>query len=56
MHDWTMSAELMAKGLAAKGYHYQFLFVHNDKHVDPPTVAQTLPAALKWLWKDYPIP
>jgi hypothetical protein len=24
MHDWTMSAELMAKVLAAKGYHYQF--------------------------------
>jgi len=26
MHDWTLSAELMAKVLAAKGYHYQLLF------------------------------
>jgi hypothetical protein len=56
MHDWTLSAELMAKALAEKGYHYQFLFARNARHVDRPTVAQTLPAALEWLWKDYPIP
>jgi hypothetical protein len=56
MHDWTLSAELMAKVLAEKGYHYQFLFVRNAKHVDRPTVAQTLPAALEWLWNGYPIP
>jgi hypothetical protein len=56
MHDWTLSAELMAKVLAAKGYHYQFLFVRNAKHVDRPTIAQTLPTALEWLWKGYPIP
>jgi hypothetical protein len=51
---WTLSAELMAKVLAEKGYHYQFLFARNAKHVDRPTVAQTLPAALEWLWKGYP--
>ncbi len=56
MHDWTLSAELMAKVLADKGYHYQFLFVRNAKHVDRPTIAQTLPSALEWLWKGYPIP
>ena len=56
MHDWTLSAELMAKVLAAKGYHYQFLFAGNAKHVDRPTVAQTLPAALEWTWKGFPIP
>jgi len=56
MHDWTLSAELMAKVLAAKGYHYQFLFARNAKHVDRPTVAQTLPAAMEWLWKGHPIP
>ena len=55
MHDWTLSNELMAKVLADKGYHYQFLFVRNAKHVDRPTIAQTLPTALEWLWKDYPI-
>ena len=56
MHDWTLSAALMAKVLAEKGYHYQFVFARNAKHVDRPTVAQTLPAALEWLWKGYPIP
>ena len=56
MHDWTLSAALMAKVLADKGYHYQFLFARNAKHVDRPTVAQTLPSALEWVWKGYPIP
>jgi hypothetical protein len=56
MHDWTLSNELMAKMLADKGYHTQFLFVRNAKHVDRPTIAQTLPAALEWLWKGFPIP
>ena len=56
MHDWTLSAELMAKVLAAKGYHYQFLFARNAKHVDRPTISQTMPAALEWLWKGYPVP
>lgn len=56
MHDWTLSAALMAKVLADKGYHYQYVFARNAKHVDRPTVAQTLPHALEWLWKGYPIP
>ena len=34
----------------------QFVFARNSKHVDRPTVAQTFPAALEWLWKGYPIP
>ena len=55
MHDWTLSAALMAKVLAAKGYHYQYVFARNAKHSDRPTIAQTLPAALEWLWKGYPI-
>jgi len=56
MHDWVLAAELMAKVLADKGYHYQFVFARDAKHVDRPTVAQTLPSALEWLWKGYPIP
>jgi hypothetical protein len=55
MHDWTLSNALTAKVLAEKGYHYQFLFVRNAKHVDRPTIAQTLPAALEWVWKGYPV-
>ncbi|MGI4954648.1 MAG: hypothetical protein ACRYGM_22815 [Janthinobacterium lividum] len=49
MHDWVLADEGMAKVLADKGYHYQFVFARNAKHVDRPTVAQTLPPALEWL-------
>ncbi|BBO10952.1 hypothetical protein TM102_24220 [Bradyrhizobium sp. TM102] len=45
-----------AKVLAEKGYHYQYLFVRNAKHVDRSTIAQTLPSALEWIWKGYPSP
>jgi hypothetical protein len=55
MHDWTLGDERTAAVLAAKGYHYQFVFARNAKHVDPPTEAQTLPEALEWVWKGYPM-
>jgi hypothetical protein len=53
MHDRVLADESMARVLAAKGYHYQFVFARNAHHVDRPTVAQTLPSALEWLWKGY---
>ncbi len=53
MHDWTLADERTAAVLAAKGYHYQFVFARNAEHVDNPTEAQTLPEALEWLWKGY---
>jgi len=53
MHDWVLASENMAKVLAAKGYHYQFLFVRNAAHVDRAMKQQTLPHALEWLWKGY---
>ncbi|MGI3903179.1 MAG: alpha/beta hydrolase [Janthinobacterium lividum] len=56
MHDWTLADERMAKVLADKGYHYQFLFARNAGHVDAATVAQTLPEALEWLWAGYAAP
>lgn len=55
MHDWTLADERTAAVLAAKGYHYQFVFARNAEHVDNATEAQTLPEALQWLWKGYPI-
>ena len=54
MHDWVLASERMAAALAAKHYDYQFLFVRNAGHVDGAMVAQTLPAALVWLWAGYP--
>ena len=55
MHDWVLANELMAKALAAKGYHYQFVFARNAGHVDHGVRKQTLPEALEYLWQGYPI-
>ena len=55
MHDWVVANENMAKVLAAKKYHYQFVFARNAGHCDRGVKQQTLPAALEWLWKGYPI-
>jgi iron(III)-enterobactin esterase len=46
MHDWVVGNEDMARLLAAKGYHYQFLFVRNADHV---VRRQTLAEALEYL-------
>jgi enterochelin esterase-like enzyme len=53
MHDWVVANENMATVLAAKGYHYQFVFARNGGHTDRAVKQQTLPAALEWLWKGY---
>jgi Putative esterase len=53
MHDWVLASESMASVLAAAGYDYQFVFSRNAGHVDRPTVAQTLPEALEWVWSGY---
>ncbi len=53
MHDWVLANENMARVLAAKRYHYQFLFVRNAGHTDRTVKQQTLPYALEWLWADY---
>ena len=55
MHDWVVANEQMAKVLAAKGYHYQFVFARNAGHVDRAVRAQTLPEALEYLWQGYPV-
>jgi enterochelin esterase family protein len=55
MHDWVLANENLAKVLAAKGYHYQFVFAKNAGHVDGRVKGQTLPEALEYVWKGYPI-
>src|SRR6185312_5188608 len=49
MHDWVLANEQMAKVLAAKQYHYRFVFAENAGHVDRATKEQTLPEALEYL-------
>ncbi|HEY3990226.1 MAG TPA: alpha/beta hydrolase-fold protein [Acidobacteriaceae bacterium] len=53
MHDWVEANERMAKVLAAKGYHYQFVFARNAGHVDNAVKVQTLPEALEYVWRGY---
>jgi enterochelin esterase-like enzyme len=55
MHDWVVANENMAKVLAARGYHYQFVFARNAGHTDRAVKQQTLPEALEYLWQGYPI-
>jgi iron(III)-enterobactin esterase len=55
MHDWVVANEDMAKALAAKRYHYQFVFARNAGHVDHAVKMQTLPEALEYIWQGYRI-
>ena len=53
MHDWVLANERMARVLAAKHYHYQFVFAENAGHVDRAVRLQTLPEALEYVWQGY---
>jgi enterochelin esterase-like enzyme len=55
MHDWVVANENMARVLAAKGYHYQFVFARNAGHVDRAVKRQTLVEALEYVWQGYPV-
>jgi enterochelin esterase-like enzyme len=55
MHDWVLANENMAKVLAAKGYHYKFVFARGAGHTDRPTISQLYPTALEWLWQGYAV-
>ena len=50
MHDWVLANENMARVLAAKGYHYQFVFARNAGHTDRTVKQQTLP---RGSWNTY---
>jgi enterochelin esterase family protein len=54
-HDWVLANENMARVLAAKGYHYQFVFARNAGHTDRTVKQQTLPEALEYIWQGYSI-
>ena len=53
MHDRVLANEKMAKVLAEKGYHYQFVFARNAGHSDSHVKQQTLPEGLEYLWHDF---
>ena len=53
-HNWPMANDRMAAALKAKGYDYRYVWAKDAAHVDGNVIAQTLPGALEWLWRDYP--
>ncbi len=55
LHNWVMANDRMAAALKAKGYHYRYEFAQGAGHVDGKVVKQTLPEALLWLWRGYPV-
>jgi enterochelin esterase family protein len=55
MHDWVLANENVARVLAEKGYHYQFVFARNAGHVDQAVKQQTLGEALQYIWQGYPV-
>jgi predicted alpha/beta superfamily hydrolase len=54
-HNWPLANIRTAAVLKAKHYHYQFVFARDAVHVDGKVVRQTLPQALEYVWKGYPI-
>ena len=53
-HNWPLANNRMAIVLKKKGYDYRYVFAMGAGHVDNRVVMQTLPAALEWLWRDFP--
>jgi iron(III)-enterobactin esterase len=54
-HNWVIANQHMATVLKAKGYQYHYVFCLGAGHVDGKAVGQTLPDALAWLWRGYPV-
>jgi enterochelin esterase-like enzyme len=55
LRNWIIANVQLAAALKAKGYHYQFVYAKNAGHTDSKVIAQTLPQALEYLWKGYPL-
>ena len=53
-HNWPLANNRMADVRKKKGYDHRYVFAMGGGHVDNRVVMQTLPAALEWLWRDYP--
>lgn len=52
-HNWVMANERTAAALAAKGYHYRYVFGRGAGHCDGQVQAATLADALIWVWRGY---
>jgi enterochelin esterase family protein len=53
--DFQLASQRMAASYKAKNYHYHFDLAQGAGHLDGGAVAQTLPSALLYVWRGYPI-
>jgi hypothetical protein len=53
--DFKLAADRMAASFKLKGYHYHYDYAMGAGHFDGSVIAQTLPTALQWLWRGYPV-
>jgi enterochelin esterase family protein len=51
--NWVMANERTAAALAAKGYHYRYVFGRGAGHCDARVRSATLADALIWVWRGY---
>jgi iron(III)-enterobactin esterase len=54
--DFLLANQRMAAALKGKGYHYHYDYALGAGHADGNVIAQTLPTAIAWVWRGYPIP
>jgi hypothetical protein len=54
-NDFRLASQRMALALAMKGYHYEYNYAQGAGHADGNVIAQTLPSALLYLWRGWPI-
>lgn len=52
--NWVLANMHMLDALKARGYDYRYVWSLEAGHSDRRVIAQTLPNALEWLWRDYP--
>jgi iron(III)-enterobactin esterase len=55
MRNWVIANQRLATVLKAKGYPYQFVYAKNSGHTPGDCISNTLPAALEYVWRGYPI-
>jgi iron(III)-enterobactin esterase len=55
MRNWVIANLRMAEALKAKDYHYQLVYAKGAGHTDGKVITQTLPQALEYVWRGYPI-
>jgi enterochelin esterase-like enzyme len=52
-HNWVLANQRTAEDLAARDYHYRFVFSQDTGHCERKIFEKTLADTLLWLWRGY---